>query len=113
MLILTTSEAIRHAIVRYSAHLPVSTLERYASLLETEPTAWLFVLQKGDTAEVLARLRGKPFATWEFIERANGWFEAVFVISDDGFGHVVLLRDHPDGDPKLLETCRTFATTGE
>ncbi|MCA0979296.1 hypothetical protein LCM19_13060 [Qipengyuania flava] len=113
MLILTTTAAINDAIARYPAHLPTEALQRYAALLETEPIAWLFILQQGDTADALQRLRGKPFATWEFIDRTDGWFEAVFVISDDGFGHVVLLRDQPDSDPQLLETCRTFATIGE
>ena len=113
MQILSTLEAIRHAIARNTDKLPVPILKRYAALFETEPIARLFILQEGDTAKLLERLRGQPFATWEFIDRTDGWFEAVFVISDDGFGHVVLIRDQPDSDPELLETCRTFATIGE
>ena len=113
MLILTTSEAIRHTVVSYNATVPIQILKRYAAMFDTEPIAWLFIVQKGDPAELLAQLRGQPFETWEYIDRTDGWFEAVFITSDDGFGHVVLLRDQPDSDPELLETCRTFATTGE
>ena len=113
MLILTTLQATRHAMDRYSAHLPITILKRYSAMLEAEPIAWLFILQPGDSAELLEQLRGRPFASWEYIDRVGGWFEAVFIISDDGYGHVVLLRDQPNSDPKLLETCRAFATIGE
>ena len=113
MLVLTTSAAIQDLIERYSGQLPIQALQRYATLLDTEPIAWLFVLQKGDTAEVLEKLRGNPFSTWEFIDQTDGWFEAIFVLSDDGHGHVVFVRDQPDSDSELLETCRTFATIGE
>lgn len=113
MLILTTAEAIRDAIAIEHVTFPTDALERYAALLDTEPIAWLFILQTGDTAVVLEKLRGQPFSTFEFIDRTDDWFEVVFVMSDDGFGHVVLLRDQPDTDPELLETCRAFATTGK
>lgn len=113
MHILTTSEAIRHAIDRSSVQLPIIILERYAALLETEPIAWVFVVQVGDSAELLEQLRGMPFASWEYIEKSDGWFEAVFIISDDGYGHVVLLPDQPEIDTLLLEPCQTFATVRE
>lgn len=113
MLILTTSQAIRHAAKNYSANTPIRTLQRYAALLDTEPVAWLYILQPGDTTNLLEQLRSQPFETWEYIDHHDGWFEAVFVISDDGFGHVVLVPDQPDSDPELLETCRAFATLGE
>jgi hypothetical protein len=43
---------------------------------------------------------------WEWIAHRDGWFEAAFVVSDDGFGHVLLVPDHPDTDPRLLALCR-------
>ena len=113
MLILTTAEAIRDAISVNRVALPTDALERYAALLDTEPIAWLFILQTGDTAAVLEKLRGRPFSNFEFVDRTDDWFEAVFVMSDDGFGHIVLLRDQPDTDSALLQTCRTVATMGE
>lgn len=113
MIILTTHEAVTNAIERYSQTVPVSTLQRYAAMMEKEPIAWLFILQPGDTAEHLAELRSQPFSAWEFIDHTDGWFTAVFVISDDGFGHVVIFPDQPDIDSELLSLCKQHATKAE
>jgi hypothetical protein len=52
---------------------------------------------------------GEPAFTpsWEWIEDHGGWFEAVFIISDDGFGVSLFIQDHPETDPALLALCRT------
>jgi hypothetical protein len=52
---------------------------------------------------------GQPDFTqsWEWIEDHGGWFEAVFIISDDGFGVSLFIQDHPETDPALLALCRT------
>ena len=47
-----------------------------------------------------------PF--WEWIERHQGWFEMAFVMTDDGFGHVLFVQDEAGADPVLLQLCRTF-----
>jgi hypothetical protein len=44
--------------------------------------------------------------SWEWIKHHDGWFEAAFVVSGDGFGHVLLVPDRPDTDPRLLALCR-------
>lgn len=106
MIVLTTHEAVTYAIERYSQTVPIEILKRYAAMLETEPIAWLFILRPGDTAQQLAQLRGQPFELWEFIDHTDGWYEAVFVISDDGFGHAVLIPDQPNIDSELLSICR-------
>ena len=85
---------------------PESRLEHYAALLEADPIACLFVVQVGDSLADLAAVRGRPFADPEFVHRHGGWFEAVFVLSDDGFGHVVFVPDQPDIDPEILKLCR-------
>lgn len=113
MIILTTHEAVTYAIERYSQTVPVELLKRYAAMMETEPIAWLFILQRGDTAEHLAQLRGQPFELWEFVDHTDGWFTAVFVISNDGFGHAVILPDQPDIDSELLSLCKQHATKAE
>ena len=46
---------------------------------------------------------------WEYLERHKGWFECVWVMSDDGFGWVVLIPDDAGTDPDLLALCRTHA----
>ena len=55
---------------------------------------------------------GEPNFTpsWEWLEDHGGWFEAAFVVSDDGFGHVLLVPDRPDTDPRLLALCREHMT---
>ena len=113
MIVLTGWEAVRNAIERCSQLAPIGILKRYAAMLETEPLAWLFIVQPGDTAEDLAKLRGQPFSTWEFIELTEGWYETVFIISDDGFGHVVLIPDQPNVDAQLLSLCRQNASKAQ
>lgn len=46
---------------------------------------------------------------WEHIELHYGWFELTFVLGDDGFGWVVLIKDDPGVAPELLSLCRTYA----
>ena len=110
MIILTRPQAIAHAINRYGADIPILALDRYRELLETEPVAWLFILQAGDTVGCLEALRERPFEGWEFIDHDDGWYEAVFIISDDGFGHVVLIPDQPDTDPTLRAICEAHSS---
>lgn len=45
--------------------------------------------------------------SWEWVEDHGGWFELAFVLTDDGFGHVLLVPDRPDTDARLLALCRT------
>lgn len=110
MIILTRPQAIANAIQHCRTAVPVPILLRYADMLETEPIAWLYVLQAGDTACCLEALRGQPFEGWEFIDQDDGWYEAVFIISDDGFGHVVLIPDQPETDPGLLAICKAHSS---
>ncbi len=110
MLVLTSARATRHAAICCAQSRPESRLEHYAALLDAEPIAWLFVAQPGDTLALLAALRGRPFEDPEFIRLEGGWYEAVFVLSDDGFGHVVFVPDQPDIDRELLGLCKASLT---
>jgi hypothetical protein len=47
--------------------------------------------------------------SWEWIEDHGGWFEAVYIMSDDGFGITLFVQDHPETDADLLALCREFA----
>ena len=47
--------------------------------------------------------------SWEWIMRHEGWFELVYVLSDDGFGWVVLVQDDEATDADLLAVCREYA----
>jgi hypothetical protein len=46
---------------------------------------------------------------WEYLQKHNGHWEIVFILSDDGFGHVVLVNDDPAVTSPLLELCRQYA----
>ncbi len=103
MLILTSARAIRHATTYCAQSVPVHRLNHYAVLLDTEPIGWLFIIQPGDTLALLDALRGRPLEGAEFIDLESGWYEAVFILSDDGFGHIVFAPDQPDIDPELRD----------
>jgi len=47
--------------------------------------------------------------SWEWIMRHEGWFELVYVLSDDGFGWVVLVQNDEATDADLLAVCREYA----
>jgi len=79
-------------------------LDRYAGLMDL---AVIYIIQPGDTLQALESARRRPFADWEFITDHGGWYEAVIIISDDGFGHVVLVPDRDDIDPMLRAMCRS------
>ena len=83
-------------------------LAQYSDLMDL---AVIFIVQPGDTLDTLRQARGWPFEDWEFItHHPSGWYEAVFVISQDGAGHVVLLPDHANTDGDLLSICRLNPT---
>ena len=45
--------------------------------------------------------------SWEAIEEHINWFEMVYVLSDDGFGVVVLVSKH--ADPELLKMLQQYS----
>lgn len=47
--------------------------------------------------------------SWEWIKQHEGWFELVYVLSDDGFGWVVFVQDDEAVDADLLAVCREYA----
>jgi hypothetical protein len=48
--------------------------------------------------------------SWEWIEHHGGYFELAFVLTDDGFGHVLLVPDQQGTDQRLLDLCRSHLT---
>ncbi|WP_411341327.1 hypothetical protein V6U71_05650 [Sphingopyxis sp. J-6] len=45
-------------------------------------------------------------ANFEYVARHGRWFEAVLILSDDGFGVVLFVPDHPNVDASLLALVR-------
>lgn len=47
--------------------------------------------------------------SWEWLEHHPGWIELVFILTDDGFAHILLLPDRDDIDAALLRLVRENA----
>lgn len=47
--------------------------------------------------------------TWEWVMRHGSIFEAPIILSDDGFGHVLIVPDAECIAPELLALCRASA----
>ncbi|AJA09817.1 hypothetical protein SKP52_14675 [Sphingopyxis fribergensis] len=87
--------------------------------------AHFLVAEPADTVAAIEGVVGVPLATnlvdgskygdpgftanFEYVERHGAWFEAVTIVSDDGFGIVLLVPDRPDIDASLLELVRDHA----
>ncbi len=48
--------------------------------------------------------------SWEWLADHGHCFEIVFIMTDDGFAHVVLIENSPGADPDLLRLCRMYVT---
>lgn len=75
----------------------------------------IFVLiQPGDTLGDIEVALGIPILidgtpSWEWVVRHGAIFEAPIILSDDGFGHVLIVPDTNGIDPVLLALCRDHA----
>jgi len=88
--------------------------------------ACFIVVQPGDTLSDIETAMGFPITadfvdgipygeegfmpSWEWIADHGGWFEAVWILSDDGYGHVLFVQDQEGVDPQLLSLCREQAS---
>lgn len=84
--------------------------------------AHFLIVQPGDTLEAIEAAIGfSPLTnlvdgvrypspdfvpSWETVTDHGGWFEAVFILSDDGFGWVLLVPDDPAVPLSLLQLCQ-------
>lgn len=86
--------------------------ERLDMLAEyDEELARFIVPEPGDCMEAVEEEIGFPFAdpSWEWMIDHGGLFEAPFILSDDGFAHVLLVTDSDGIDPGLITLCRAHA----
>jgi hypothetical protein len=102
--------------------------ERRDQLAEYElsDVASFLIVQVGDGIDAIEAELGLPIMTnvvdgarygdpdfepsWEYIVDHGGWFEAVYILSDDGFGHVLLIEDCDGVDADLLALCREYCS---
>lgn len=64
------------------------------TLADIESTLGMRLVAEGDFA-----------LTPELIEQHADWIEATFILSDDGYGLILLVEDSPATDPTLLAAC--------
>jgi hypothetical protein len=86
---------------------------RWAHMTVVEPPDALSAIETEVGFPVLTNLIdgtrfGDPDFTpsWEWIEDHGGWFELVFILTDDGFAHVLFVEDREGVDADLLAACR-------
>jgi hypothetical protein len=64
------------------------------------------VVGPGDSREALDRELGFPLDAFETLEEHAGYYEIVYVVSDDGYGYEVFVpKRGPDLDAELLAFC--------
>jgi hypothetical protein len=96
-----------------------------ASLLQTrrhqliefgalEEVGVFVIVEAGDRLSALEEAMGVPVFTdgapnWEWVARHGSIFEAPVIISDDGFGHVLIVPDREGVDPELRALLREHA----
>ena len=58
-----------------------------------------------------ARFGTPAFApSWEVLEEHAGFYEVVFILSDDGYGVDIFVPKRDGVDPELLAMCAAYAT---
>lgn len=111
MIIISTETTLSHVIERETDTRLIEQLLRYQPMIAQYELAIIFIIQPGDRLSDLISYRQRDFTGWEFIlHYEDGWYEAVFIISDDGFGHLVLIPDISGVDKDLLLLCRSNRT---
>lgn len=67
--------------------------------------------EAGDSMTAVEQDVGFPFAepAWEWVIDHGNLFEAPFILSDDGYAHVLIVMDAPGIDPALLDLLRACA----
>lgn len=86
-------------------------LKEYDELMDIGTFA---IVEPGDTLANIELALGFSITvdgspTWEWVLRHGAIFEAPLILSDDGFGHVLIVPDTEGIDPVLLALCREHA----
>lgn len=86
-----------------------------------EELAEFLIVEAGDALPDVEQAYGTQLVmdgqftfTVELITQHERWFDVVWIISDDGFGLVLLVQIDPGTDARLLAACRhALATSNE
>ena len=71
---------------------------------------WL-IIEPGDAIPEIETATGFPIGAWEWVHDHGGVFEAPIILSDDGFGIVLIVPDNEGVAPELLDLLRRGAST--
>lgn len=76
-----------------------------------EEVGRFIIPEAGDSMAVVEQEVGFPFAepAWEWVIDHGNLFEAPFILSDDGYAHVLIVKDELGIDPALLTLLRAHA----
>ncbi len=79
---------------------------------ELSELAVLVIVQPGDTLEQAEAAFGQPLVRNsrfcylpELAEQHGSWIECTFILSDDGFGLILLVQVDPNTDSRILAAC--------
>jgi hypothetical protein len=86
--------------------LPITDLASFKVVQAGDDVTWL--LTNLVDGRRYGQLDFEP--SWETVQRHAGFYEAVFVLDDSGFGHVYLIPDCDGIDRDLLTLCRQHGT---
>lgn len=95
-------------------HLLITRRDQLAEHIECdigELAQWI-VIEPGDSVADLEKAAGFPIITdpaFEWVLDHGGLFEVPTILSDDGFGVVLIVPDVDGIDPVLLTLCREHA----
>ena len=83
---------------------------------DLEELGTFIIVQPGDTLAAIEQAVGAPITTagittWEWVHDHGGVFEAPIILSNDGFGIVLIVPDIEGVDPELLDLLRRDAST--
>jgi hypothetical protein len=90
--------------------------ERLEMLAEFDEELARFIIpEPGDDMAAVENELGASLSArgWEFITDHGKFWEAPFILSDDGYGLVLIVVDAPDIDPALIALCRANAESAD
>jgi hypothetical protein len=108
MILIRTAEAMTLAIETSPDPELRSLLTQHAERLEGysfEEVAEFMIVQPGDTLDERLVAEGRFAFPVEIIAEHTNWFEVVWIMSDDGYG-LVLLIEKAATDTHALAACR-------
>jgi hypothetical protein len=78
--------------------------------VELGELAHFHAVQPDDTLDTVKDALGMTMDEREWLSDHDGWFEAAWIVSDDGFGHILFVPDIIDTDANILAFCKAHLT---